>query len=175
MKMMRYRSFLLLLWAVMVAGCDRQTASPSAPSPEIISGMTRDRTSFTFLKWNEGLAIMLVDHCDAHHMSGSSSSGKPDQRKGEAYSWNQDSSERKIAYGWQLETTDGRTAVFAVNNVEYDLSQGAVFRIGTAGGQPTVTQINRDLSSIQADMNACDHFVTSTPELRNPVKGSDHK
>ena len=109
---------------------------------------------------------MLVDQCDAHSTSSSSGRAESDRHKGEAYWWNRDSDEWKVGYEWQLETIDGRTAVFAINKVEYDLSKGAVFRIDTGGDEATVTQINRDLSNIQPDRNACDHFVTSTPELR---------
>jgi len=164
-------NFLLLLLCVTVlAGCERKTAAPSAPVPQTLSGMTRDRTSYTFLKWNEGLAIMLVDHCDVHRMSGSSGSGKPDQRRGDAHWRDRDADEWKVGYEWHLETDDGQTAVIAINNVEYDLSKGAVFRIDTGGDEAVVTQMDSNLSRIQPDRNSTDHFVASTPEFRKPVK-----
>ncbi|HUG18904.1 MAG TPA: hypothetical protein VMM56_07980 [Planctomycetaceae bacterium] len=164
---------LLLLCASVVAGCGRKSAAPSAPVPQTLSGMTRDRTSYTFLKWDEGLAIMLVDWCDAHHMSSSSGNGELDQRNGDAYWWDKVSDEWKEGYEWQLETSDGQTAKITINDVQYDLAKGAVFRIDTGGDGATVTQISRDLSNIQPNRNSCDRFITSTSELKN-ASPADH-
>jgi hypothetical protein len=166
-------TMLFLMCGAFAQGCSPTTAPQSAPAPQTVSGMTRDRTSYTFLKWDNGLAVMLVDQCDAHQMSGSSSNGKPDQRNGDAHRWDKDSDQWKVGYEWQLETADGQTATFTINNVEYDLSKGAVFRIDTGGDETAVTQIHRDLSKIPPNRNACDHFVASTSELKKPTNGTD--
>ncbi|HUG69517.1 MAG TPA: hypothetical protein VMM76_17330 [Pirellulaceae bacterium] len=174
MNTTRFRTFLLLfMCAALAQGCSRTTVPRTAPAPQTVSGMTRDRTSYTLLKWNEGLAIMLVDHCDVHHMSGSSDTGEPNRRTGDAHWWDEDSKEWQGGYEWQLETTDGRTAVFTVNNVKYDLSQGAVFRIDINGYEATVKQLDHDLSNIQPNRTSCDNFVTADPELIKAAEGSN--
>jgi hypothetical protein len=174
MNTQRLCSFLLVLMCTIVlVGCERQTATPSSPGPQTVSGMTRDRTSYTFLKWNGGLAIMLVDRCDVHSMSGSSSSGKSHQRRGDAHWWDRTSDEWEVGYEWRLQATDAQQTVFAINNIEYDLSEGAVFRIDTSGDEAAVTQINRDLSRIEPHRNACEHFVATTAELRKRSERSN--
>jgi hypothetical protein len=167
-----HNCLLFLLCASVVGGCERKSAAPSAPVPQILSGMTRDRTSYTFLKWDEKLAIMLVDWCDAHHMSSSSGDGELDQRNGDAHWWDKVSDEWKEGYEWQLATTNGQIAKITINDVQYDLTKGAVFRIDTGDDGATVTQISRDLSNIQPNGNSCDRFITSTPELRKFSAGS---
>jgi len=64
------RSLVLMMCAGVVTGCGT-TATPVAPRAQAVSGMTRDRTSETMLKWKEGLGIMLLDQCEVHSMSGS--------------------------------------------------------------------------------------------------------
>lgn len=167
-----HNCLLLLLCATVAAGCGHKSAAPSAPVPQILSGMTRDRTSYTFLKWDQGLAIMLVDWCDGHSMSSSSGHGELDQRNGAAHWWDEVSAEWKEGYEWQLATTNGQIAKITINDVLYDLARGAVFRIDTGDDGAAVTQIDRDLSNIQPNMNSCDRFITSTPELRKSSAGS---
>lgn len=162
----RFCGFLLLLCVTAMAGCERKTAPSAAPAPQTVAGLTRDRTSYRFLKWKEGLTILLVDDCDASNMSGSNNSGEPYRCKGNAYLRPTGSDEWKVGYEWQLETTDGRRAVFAINNVEYDLSNGAVFRIDVNGDEATVQQFDQNLFAIQPDTTSCDHFVNASPQLK---------
>lgn len=165
--------FLMLIMCVaIVAGC-ATTVAPPAPTPQTVSGMTRDRTSYTFLKWNEGLAIMLVDQCDVHSMSGSSIDGESDRRKGDAHWWDKDTKEWQDGYEWELQTPDGRTAQFSINNVQYDLEQGRVFRIDAKGDQVAVRQLDRDLANVQPNRTSCNNFVTADPELTKTAEGSN--
>lgn len=169
---MAVRILFLPLCATLLTGCERNSAAPTAPEPQILHGMTRDRTQYTFLKWDEGLSIMLVDWCDSHSMSGSSGSGKADQRNGDARWWDRVSDQWKVGYEWHLETTDGQSATFTINNVEYDLAKGAVFRIDTGEREAAVTQVDEDVSKIPPDRNACEQFVTSTSELKKATEGT---
>lgn len=168
MSTARFRIFLLIsISAAIMAGCKSKTAPPDGLAPQTVSGMTRDRTSYAFLKWNEGLAIMLVDQCDVHSMTGSSNSGEPNRHEGVVRWWDKDSNKWKDAYSWQVRTSDGQTAVLTINNVNYDLANGAVFRIDTGGEKVIVKQLDRDLSNVQPDSTSCDYFVESIPELAN--------
>lgn len=167
MNSTRFRTFLLLfMCAALAQGCNRTTAPPAAPVPQTVAGMTRDRTHYRFLKWNTGLVIMLVDHCDASSMGSSNDSGKPYRCTGTAHWLDRDSNEWKVGYEWALDTTDGQTAAFTINNVEYDVSKGAMFRIDVNGDKATVHQFDQNLSNIQPDTQSCDHFVAATPELK---------
>ncbi|MCO6042739.1 hypothetical protein NG895_02355 [Aeoliella sp. ICT_H6.2] len=140
------------------------------PEPQVLTNRTQDGTHYTFLKWDEGSAIMLVDWCDGHHISGSSGSFEFDQRKGDAQTWDENANEWKLEYKWQPETADGLTATFTINDVDYDLSEGAVFRIDASGEETVITQVDRDLSKIPPDRNGCDYFVATTVELKQPTK-----
>lgn len=163
----------LLGCCLTTAGCDSK-AAPPAPSPErVVQGMTRDRTHYRLLKWDEGLAVMLVDRMDVASESGSSGAGEPDRRRGSTSSWDRDSREWRQGYVWQLVTSDGRAGVFSIDDVEYDLEDGAVFRVDVDGDTTTVRQLDRDLSGLGADQHACDRFVTSDPELVMADEPSD--
>jgi len=43
---------------------------------------------------------------------------------------------------WQVQTTDGETAQFWINNVDYDLGAGALFILTTRNGTTDVRQLS---------------------------------
>jgi len=63
-------------------------------------------------------------------------------------------------------------AVFTINNVKYDLAEGAVFRIDNDGSDTTVNQLSNDLSNVQPDRTSCSNFVTADPTLTKPTEES---
>ena len=65
---------------------------------------------------------------------------------------------------WELETTDGKTAVFRLNNTEYDLLKGHLFLVATKGDNVEVQQLDRDVSSVH-DSESALTFGKSDPDV----------
>jgi hypothetical protein len=59
-----------------------------------------------------------------------------------------------------VQTADGKTALFTIDNTSYDLADGALFLITTEDGQAEVQQLQRDLSGVQsrADIAILNHL-----------------
>ena len=142
------------------AGCDSETTAP--PAPATASGTTAEGAYFTFLKWEEGLAIMIVDPMMNEHRgpTGPSTSEPIPGIHGSA------KSEDGASYDWQLETTDGRTAKFTINDVQYDLANGTLFVVYANGEHIRVQQLDEDLSHVNAaDAQACQAFLRGKPDV----------
>lgn len=147
---------LTLFCCVTMGGCHRTTP----PGPSSSFGMVEPNTHFQFLLWEEGLAIMIVDNItDDHQSSGHGSTSDPVYRQtGSAESKEGD------RYDWEIETTDGRTAELKINSIDYDIAKGAVFVIQMNGKQPTVDQLDLDLSEL-SDVADCRAFIKENRDV----------
>jgi hypothetical protein len=64
-----------------------------------------------------------------------------------------------------METKDGRNIKCWVNSTEYNLSKDGLFLVRTKGGKIEVEQLDRDLSSVQADEDSCKKFAQTDPAI----------
>ena len=62
---------LVLFISLISAGCSKPRSTP--PGPDSSFGVVQDGVHCTYLRWNEGLAVMLVDRMNNHAGYGSSS------------------------------------------------------------------------------------------------------
>ncbi len=132
-----------LLWA---SSCAPKT---TPPGPNSIGGVTVGGKSFTILRWEEGLTVMFWYDVDNYRSGGHGSTEDPVHRhRGSATT----ADGRSV--NWELETTDGKTAVFRLNKTEYDLLKGRLFLITTKGVNVEVQQLDRDLSSVHDSESA---------------------
>jgi hypothetical protein len=146
---------LATVLALGVAGCGRSTP----PGADVAYGQYRG-ASFTYLRWEEGLRIMIWTDLDAASSHGSGSTRDPVYRL-EGHAESPDG--RQV--DWRAETSDGKTAEFAIDDVAYDLSDGTLFIVTTARGATEVTQLERDLSGVQATYESGVAFAESDPAL----------
>ena len=110
-------SLLAIPFMSTSVGCGKYTA----PGP-VIAGGALEEASYTFMKWNEGLTLMIWHEAfTSSNNHGSSSTESPVYRL-EGYAESDDG----IRIEWNLETSDGKTAEFAINNTEYDLTEGSL-------------------------------------------------
>jgi len=84
------------------------------------------RGGFTYLRWKQGLAIMIWHDLDSSSNHGSGSTGDPIYRL-TGYASSLDG--RRVE--WKVQTADGKTAQFWIDDVGYDLANGALFAVTT--------------------------------------------
>jgi len=154
------KRMFVLLTALLVAfsGC---TPEHTPPGADVDLG-TFEKTSYTFLRWKEGLAIMIwhdfvLDSASSH---GPSSTTDPVYRA-EGYAESKDGHR----LDWKAHTTDGKTAQFWIDDVPYDLTDGTLFIVTIANGKLEIAQLQRDLSGVQPGRESCLAFARGDPDL----------
>ena len=163
-------SLLLLLLAMLlistIVGCGKSTA----PGANIAGGVYK-QSGYMLMKWEEGLAIMIWHDAIAASNSHGSSSTESSVYTLKGYA----ESENGIRVEWDLETSDGKTAQFIIDNTNYDLSEGALFIISTKTGTTTIMQLNRDLSSVQPEYDSCVAFGENDPDVVYFIRGTSNE
>jgi hypothetical protein len=165
-----WRGTLILLAAFLLTAtaCAPRTTTPT---PAVAAGAV-DGTGYRFLRWNEGLAIMIW--YDFRGESGSSSTssggglGAPPTYTVHGYA----ESEEGERFQWEVETTDGRTARLRLDGEPYDLSGGTLFVVKMEDGRADVTQLDRDLSVVESNHVSIVAFARDDPDLA-PLIGDE--
>lgn len=152
---------LATLLAAGTAGCVPRSTPPAA---DVVAGVVDD-VGYEFMRWEEGLAIMIWHDAPARSGSSSTSGGGPltddTTYRIEGYAESRDGHR----FEWQVETDDGRTALFSLDDVRYDLSDGTVFIVRTSEGANDITQLDGDLSRVEPDHASCVAFARNDPDL----------
>jgi hypothetical protein len=155
--------FVLLatLLMTMVSGCRTRTTPPGA---DIVAGVF-EQAGFEFLRWEEGLAIMiwhdfLGDSGAFSESQGSAFSTDP-VYKLEGYA----ASGEGHRFEWAVQTQDGQTAQFWLDERLYDLADGALFIVTLKEGRVDVTQLDRELSGVQPNYDSCLAFAQGDPDV----------
>jgi len=148
----------VVLISPMFAGCSKPKATP--PGPNSSFGVVQDGVHCAYLRWNEGLAIMIVDRLNNHSGHGSSSTEDALHRhRGSSIS------ENGSSYDWELSTKDGKTASMEIDGTPYDLANGGVFAVEVADEQVTVHQFAKDLSEVGDGIGECSEFIRNNSDI----------
>jgi len=142
-------------------GCSKSTA----PGADIAGGVFEE-SSFTFMKWEEGLTLMIWYEALASSNNHGSSSTESSVYTLDGYTESEDG----IRVEWNLETSDGKTAEFAIDNTNYDLSEGSLFIISGTIDAPTVMQLNHDLSGVRPNHDSCVAFGKRDPDVASFIE-----
>jgi hypothetical protein len=161
---------LLLSACLAVASLTACAPRLTAPAPDVAAGAV-DGTGYRFLRWKEGLAIIIW--YDFRGDSGSSSTssggdlGSPSTYTIHGYAESEDGDR----FEWEVETSDGKSARFRIDGRPYDLSQGTLFIVSTADGLADVTQLERGLSGVEPNHTSVAAFARGNAELA-PLVGA---
>lgn len=147
-----------ILISLLLVACGGATA----PGPNAISGSVEGGVNYLLLDWQEGLRIMFWDDVayGGHFSSGSSSTADALFRQ-EGDTQGADGR----GYAYTLETSDGLEADFAIDGVDYDLSQGNVFVISVAGDGKEIQQLDVDLAGVSPTYEGIEAFGRATPAI----------
>jgi hypothetical protein len=70
---------------------------------------------------------------------------------------------KRISWTWKAPSERGGD--FQLNGTSYDLANGTVFLVSTKGGQVRVTQLDVDLSTVQANKQGFEAFAKDQPRV----------
>jgi hypothetical protein len=145
-----------LILGFLVTAC----ASTTPPAPDLVSAKL-ENTSYLFLHWKEGLRVMIwFDVAENVSSQGTGSTTDPIHRQ---FGYATASNGRRVE--WQLETADGKTATFSINDQPYALSGGQLFIVRMRNDQTQIQQISHDLSGVQPTNESCQAFGKTDPEV----------
>jgi hypothetical protein len=146
---------LIVLPVFLVCAC---SSGLTIKEPESVHGVYID-TAYEFYRWEEGLALMIWH-------DGIKSSDCATSTNGHGYiNHCQVISEDDVRIDWQLETKDGATADFKINDQSYHLEDGALFIITASGGDAQVRQLERDLSTLPPNADGIVEFGMTEPAI----------
>jgi hypothetical protein len=131
---------------------------PAPPGADAAAG-TVGQASYVLLQWKEGLTVMIW-HDFLASSRGSGSTGDPIYRY-QVYT----ESPGGHRFDWEVQTADGKTALFDIDGTRYDLTHGRLFIVMTQDGKTLVRQLDRDLSSVQTNRESVVAFANSDPDL----------
>jgi len=127
--------------------------------------------AYEYFHWREGLDIMIW--YDAAQSSSCDSSGSTGAKTHEVRCQVFFESGRSL--DWQIETSDGLTGKFTLNNDQFDLSVGNVFVVSTAQDPPEIQQFQRDLSGIKPENESIIEFGLNDPDIAKFIQSAGLK
>jgi hypothetical protein len=136
-------------------------SSRSTPPGADAAGGGLGQARYVFLRWKEGLKIMIWhDVLGSGEGKGSGSTTDPVYRyRGYAESLD------GHRFDWEVQTADGKTALFKIDDTRYDLTDGRLFIVTTKDGKTRVRQLDRDLSDVQTDQESIVTFAENDPDV----------
>lgn len=151
----------LLAWTIILlalAAC----GSSTPPGPNTIGGSAEGAAAYQLLDWPEGSRILIWDDIvSGGHFSGGSGSTTDPMFRQEGGAETEDGR----GYEYALETADGLQIDFTIDGTAYDLEQGRLFLIRTAGDGTQVQQLDLDLSGLTPTNDGIVTFGRETPEI----------
>jgi len=160
-------TYLLSLSVLLSLGLISCFRSSTPPAPDMAGGVY-EYAGYEFFHWQEGLDIMIWH--DAISSGTCNSSGTTDNDTHLVQC--QAASENGFDFFWQIETNDGRTAQFSINNQPFNLADGTVFLVTTADGQVNIQQLQRDLASIEANDPSITAYSLADPEISQFIQST---
>jgi hypothetical protein len=163
--MEKHRLLSIHVSLIVFVGANLSACSHTAtlPEPQTASGVYV-HSGFEYYRWEEGLRLMIW-HDGINHVSCSTSTNN---RRFEiecnaiAYTNN--------SFEWHLETNDGITAKFIIDDHLFDLSDGNLFIATSLGEDTEVRQLKRDLSDVQANASSVTEFGLSDLAILEFIK-----
>jgi hypothetical protein len=137
------------------------------PGPDMAAGVYI-QSGYEFYRWDEGLTLMIwFDGANSSACSSSSSTSDPKfVLRCHAIS------RSDVHFDWYLETEDGVTAGFSIDDKSFDLENGKLFLITTSIGEAEVLQIERDLSGVRPDADSIIEFSLTDPTIQEFIHDS---
>ncbi|MEZ6094560.1 MAG: hypothetical protein R3C03_10040 [Pirellulaceae bacterium] len=145
-----------VLTSVSFIGCDAGE-SRLPPRPLSISGETDQNQHYAFLAWQDGLRLLVIDNFVGP------ATRKSDFKLGDGrpYVFAESAKTEAIVMSWSIETTDGKTGKFILDDRLQDLTKGTVFVARQNANGFTLKQIRSDeLSTIEPTKEAIGPFVS---------------
>lgn len=152
---LRLHILLFALTGFLFSAC---SPTPTSPAPESVAGVYH-QSGYEFYRLEDGFNLMIWH--DGVNTSGCASSSDGQNYVMNCYAKSKDNS----TFDWHLDTGDGKTAQFSIDDVLFDLKHGGLFVIRSTGGSTEVRQLKRDLSEVQTNAESVIEFGLSDPAI----------
>ena len=113
---------VIVLAGVGLIGC-KTSLKGLPPKPKTVQGETARAEHFTMLAWDNGLRLLVVDDFPGSIQRKSDFSLGDDS----PYVFVESVTAGDVSMSWTMETQDGQTGRFELDETTYDLADGAVF------------------------------------------------
>jgi hypothetical protein len=131
---------------------------PAPPAAAAAAG-TVGGAGCVLLRWEEGLAVMIWHDISASSRGSGTTVGPIYRYQGYT------ESPGGYRFDWEVQTADGRTALFDIDGTRYDLTRGRLFIVRSQDDKTQVRQLDRDVSSVQTNRESIVAFARSDPDL----------
>jgi hypothetical protein len=164
LKRLKSHILLFVLSGFLFAAC---SPASTPPGPDMAAGVYI-QSGYEFYRWEEGLTLMIwFNGAKSSACSSSSSTSDPVfVLRCHALTRND------VRFDWLLETEDGITANFSIDDQSFDLENGKLFLIRTSSGEAEVLQIERNLSSVRPDADSIIEFSLDDPVIQEFIHAS---
>ena len=162
-----------ILMILISAGCSLSPVSTpvsTPPAPDMAGGVYV-HVAYEYFHWQEGLDVMIW--YDAAQSSSCDSSGSTSAKTHVVQC--QVISDTGQNLDWQIETSDGLTGEFTLNNDQFDLSEGNVFVVSTVQYPIEIRQFQRDLSSVKPESESITEFGLNDPDIAEFIRWASWK
>jgi hypothetical protein len=151
------RILFIIMMAGFIDGCSPRS---SPPGPNNATGII-DGAGYVLHDWSGGLKILIVhDTPNGFFCSGEGGTSSP------VYHLECDAEANDgRTIQWEIETSDGVTALLRVNAETFNVVESSVFLMRSIEGGVGVEQISRDLSTLSFDQNQILEFITDDDEI----------
>jgi hypothetical protein len=122
------------------------------------------QAGYEFYRWEDG-PVLMIWH-DGIQSSGCASRTNEQIFVMDCHALTNDNSR----FDWSLETRDGDTVDFFLNDQEFDLADGDLFVITASGGSTNVRQLRRDLSKVQPNAEQVIDFGLAEPAVQELIQ-----
>jgi hypothetical protein len=163
---MIYLLSLSIFLGLGLAACFGRTP----PGPDMAGG-GYENASYEYFHWQEGLNVLIWHDANTSSTCHSSGSTRSDTHLVQCQAVSEDGFE----FFWQIETSDGRTAQFTINNQPIDLANGTVFLITLDSDLLDIQQLQRDLSGVSAEHQSITQFSLDDREINQFIQSTAPK
>jgi len=161
---------LIAIQTILIsAGCSPSPVS-TPPAPDMAGGVYV-HVAYEFFHWQEGLDVMIW--YDAAQSSSCDSSGSTSAKTHAVQC--QAISDTGQDLDWQIETSDGLTGEFTLNNDRYNLTEGNVFVVSTVQDPIDIRQFQRDLSTVKPESENIIQFGLNDPDIAEFIRWAGWK
>jgi len=147
---------------IIVFGCWMPRPMPTGHSSS--SGGIPGLCTYEFACWQQGIHVAIIDNLVPD--------GKGGYRADFYCNEGSHADPHGARYKWRLDTADGKTATFRINDKEYDLTEGSLFIITAENDKANVHQLRRDLSAISCHGAVIAEYLWNDAEVRKILGAS---
>lgn len=155
-----FRPSLLIVVVGSLGACAGCQPKSTVAGPGVLTS-SGSGVSFTYLKWDSGQRILLVDNVGNGRGSTSSSTTSDPLNHSKGYA----GPDGPGGYKWTCDSS-ATTTTFKIDGKEYDIANGTVFVVKAKDGKTEVSQLKRDMTAFPYEAEGCKQAIEKDEEIQ---------